>query len=579
VDLYEVKWGVSSGQYDQTADAESNATTVTGLQEGETYFFAVRACVQDRTLCSSFSEEISTTIATSSVPPAPGFVAAESSGVVPHTVTFTDASTGQIDTYAWDFGDGTTSTAASPTHTYVSPGTYSVSLTVTGPGGSATETKTGLVTVAAPPPVASFTASTTSGLAPLSVLFTDSSTGDIDQWRWDFGDGATSTGSTAVHTYTTAGTYTVSLTVTGAGGSATATKADLVTARWPLPEAGFNASNTTGPAPLAVAFTSASSGEITGYLWDFGDGSTSSAPNPTHSYDRIGWFDVTLTVTGPGGSDTITKIDEVQVLGAELPIEVGEIALDHNLTRVNFQESFSDPIVVAKPISGNDQDPAVVRIEGVDSDGFWVRIQEWDYLNGVHAEEALSYIVVERGRHQLPNGAWIEAGSTEIGARPSFLTVTLTAPFGSAPVVLAAVTSINGANAVATRLRNVDQYQFQLGLQEQESNRSKHPPETVAYIAWEHSSGELNGRRFEVGATADEVTDRVHTIFYSTPFGLPPHFLADMQTVNDRDTANLRYMYRDSASVDVRIDEEASRDSETGHSAETVGYVLFETTE
>jgi len=579
VDLYEVQWGTSSGQYEHTADAVSTNVQISGLQVGETYFFGVRACVEDRTLCSSLSEEVSTTIAVPAAPPVPGFTVSQTSGVAPYVVDFTDSSTGDVDAYAWSFGDGTTSIATSPTHTYTTPGTYTVSLTVTGPGGSATETKTDLVSVAVPPPVASFDASKTSGLAPLSVTFTASTDG-IDEWLWNFGDGKTSVGSIAVHTYLTPGTYTVSLTVGGAGGSVTTTKKDLVTVHWPAPVAGFSASNSTGTAPLAVTFTNASSGKITEYYWDFGDGATSFEANPAHTYASPGSFDVTLTVTGPGGSDTVIKTGEVQVVGAQLPIEVGEISLDEGWTRVDFEQDFSyPPIVVATPLSGNDQDPAVVRIESIDSDGFWVRIQEWDYLDGKHMEETVSYIAVERGRHQLPNGTWIEAGSTKVGARPSFVTVSLSAPFASPPVVLAAVTSVNEADAVTTRLRNITAYQFQVGLQEQESSKKGHAPETVAYIAWEHSSGEINGMQFEVGSTAAEVTDSVYVIGYSPSFYQPPVFLADMQSVNDRNTANLRYLYKEAGSVGVWVDEGSSRDKETTHAAEAVGYVFIDTTD
>ena len=76
---------------------------------------------------------------------------------------------------------------------------------------------------------ADFSASPTSGPAPLRVNFTDQSTGDITSWSWDFGDGATSTEQNPSHTYTDAGTYTVSLTVTGLGGSDTEVKANFIT--------------------------------------------------------------------------------------------------------------------------------------------------------------------------------------------------------------------------------------------------------------------------------------------------------------------------------------------------------------
>ena len=83
-------------------------------------------------------------------------------------------------------------------------GTYTVSLTVTGPGGNNTATKTISATAAAP--VADFSASPTSGRAPLAVTFTNSSSGNVTSYSWNFGDGSTSTGQNPVHTYATAGT-------------------------------------------------------------------------------------------------------------------------------------------------------------------------------------------------------------------------------------------------------------------------------------------------------------------------------------------------------------------------------------
>jgi len=81
-------------------------------------------------------------------------------------------------------------------------------------------------------------------------------------------------------------------------------------------------------------------------------------------------------------------------------IEIGEVNLDHTWTTVELQKSFVHPIVIAKPLSLNDDDPAVVRIRNVDSNGFEVRIQEWDYLDGIHGEETVSYIVMEQGLFQ-----------------------------------------------------------------------------------------------------------------------------------------------------------------------------------
>jgi len=105
-----------------------------------------------------------------------------------------------------------------------------VSLTVTGSGGSDTETLTNLIQVQEQPlaPVASFTASPTTGTAPLQVQFTDQSAGTISSWLWNFGDGSTSSERDPIHTYAQAGDYTVSLTVSGPGGNDLETQTGLI---------------------------------------------------------------------------------------------------------------------------------------------------------------------------------------------------------------------------------------------------------------------------------------------------------------------------------------------------------------
>ncbi|MFA5296470.1 MAG: DUF3344 domain-containing protein [Methanoregulaceae archaeon] len=160
---------------------------------------------------------------TEALPPAPGadFSADPTSGMVPLTVTFTDASTNTPTEWAWLFGDGATSDQQHPSHDYTVAGTYTVTLTATNAGGSGSETKTGYITVEALPaaPVAAFTATPTTGNFPLDVQFTDESTNAPTSWAWAFGDGGTSDQQNPVHQYTAAGTYTVTLTATNAGGS------------------------------------------------------------------------------------------------------------------------------------------------------------------------------------------------------------------------------------------------------------------------------------------------------------------------------------------------------------------------
>lgn len=147
------------------------------------------------------------------------FSANPTSGNGPLTVQFTDLSVvpGASQWY-WEFGDGQTSTAQHPSHTYVAFGAFHVRLTVTGTGGPVTAQKSNYINVTAVAPHAAFTADVTSGYKPLTVHFADQSTGDVTGWSWSFGDGATSTAQNPTHAYTQQGTFTVTLTVSGPTG-------------------------------------------------------------------------------------------------------------------------------------------------------------------------------------------------------------------------------------------------------------------------------------------------------------------------------------------------------------------------
>jgi len=149
------------------------------------------------------------------------FGANPTSGTVPLTVQFSDASENNPTTWLWNFGDGNTSTAQNPSHTYVKKGNYTVNLTVSNAAGSNSNEIAGFITVISStlPPTAAFSANRTSGDVPMSVKFTDQSTGSPANWTWDFGDGGSAIVQNPVHTYSTAGNYSVRLTVENDGGS------------------------------------------------------------------------------------------------------------------------------------------------------------------------------------------------------------------------------------------------------------------------------------------------------------------------------------------------------------------------
>ncbi|MDD5189190.1 MAG: PKD domain-containing protein, partial [Methanoregula sp.] len=171
-----------------------------------------------------------------------------------------------------------------------------------------------------PRPVANFTATPTSGTAPLAVTFTDTSENTPTSWAWTFGDGSISTVQHPVHTYTSAGTYSVTLAATNAGGSNSTVKSGYitVTSTEPAPIAGFTTDALSGQVPFTVHFTDMSTGSVSSWSWDFGDGSSSTVRNPTHTYLTGGTYSVALTATGPGGSNSTIQSDAISVSAAPI---------------------------------------------------------------------------------------------------------------------------------------------------------------------------------------------------------------------------------------------------------------------
>ena len=259
-------------------------------------------------------------------------------------------------------------------------------------------------------------------------------------------------------------------------------------------------------------------------------------------------------------------------------METGEVNIDHNLRRVSFTKSFSDPVVIAKPLSLNNSDPAVIRVSNIDVSGFDISIQEWEYLDGIHPTETVGYFVIERGSYSLADGTRFEAGSFSTDKTKLFQTVLFNQSFNNVPVVITSISTVNENDAVSSRVRKISTLGFEFRMQEQESKYrayENHITETTSYIAWEPSSGSVGGLTFEVGKTGDKVTKKSYSISFNQNFADPPVFIADMQTTDGGDTCNVRWKNKTGGSVDVLIDEEQSLNRETSHTSEVVGYMLF----
>ena len=238
------------------------------------------------------------------------FTQNQTTGPVPLTVMFTDSSTDQPVAWNWNFGDGATTSLQNPVHTYRTSGIYTVRLDATNALGSCGHTSSVSVSSLA----ASFTQNQTTGLVPLTVLFSDTSTDQPVEWNWNFGDGGTSTLQNPVHTYLAAGTYTINFSAFNGYDGWMSAQAVKITV-WSLPTASFTATPVTGTPGSSIIFNDQSSGfpSPASWYWDFGDGYTSTQQNPSHQYVNIGSYNVSHSATSAQGTTWLNRTDYITI--------------------------------------------------------------------------------------------------------------------------------------------------------------------------------------------------------------------------------------------------------------------------
>ena len=358
------------------------------------------------------------------------------------------------------------------------------------------------------------------------------------------------------------------------------------------PTAVISSSTAAGPAPLVVNFDASDSkaadgATIASYFWSFGDGSSTTGKTASHSFNAVGTYSTTLTVIDSKGASnsistpivvdsaiatTISPPEEEQATNSN--IEMGEVTVTDEWGQVTFPTAFQNPVVIAGPPTADDSQPCVVRLRNVTPNGFEIRLAEWDYMDGTHPAETVSYLVMEKGRTTLPNGSIVEAG-TFTGATTN-QNIKYSAPFNKIPVVITTIASDNETDTISGRLSKITTSSFAYYFKEQEKNKNIHAKETVNFIAWEPGMGMIGTLQFEVAQTAAGLTDAWSLIPFQWTFQQPPLFLADMQTNNNTDTSTLRTANITETGVQVKVEEEQSKDNETSHPEETVGYILLD---
>ncbi|WP_330630453.1 succinylglutamate desuccinylase/aspartoacylase domain-containing protein [Halocatena halophila] len=320
-------------------------------------------------------------------------------------------------------------------------------------------------------------------------------------------------------------------------------------------------SETVYPTPLLNGSDRSGIDKFSGGVWGGTDQYLFKGDLTTFSIDRGRADDVTVSVDGE--RIALPPIDKTAVEG-------GSLTVDDPWQTYSLGQSFDSPVTTCSPLSYAGSQPCHVRLRNVGSNGFDARIEEWDYLNGVHYPETASHVTIEAGVHEVESGRYAEAGRTVTDHE--WRSVSFDHDFDTTPLVFCQAETVQGGQAIVTRVRNVSRSGFDVKVQESEA-QGTHKTESIGYIAIEPATNAIGDRPAELGVVA--VDDGWTTVNFDRSYEQPV-FVACMQTTIGGDAVGLRRKNLTGKSVALMAEEETSRDSETAHATEQVGYLVFE---
>ncbi len=292
-----------------------------------------------------------------------------------------------------------------------------------------------------------------------------------------------------------------------------------------------------------------------------------------------------LSIDGVGKSGVYTEYGSMGFYTIEgtIPEPVvtigttGRVRINDQWQTVQLSKNFQNPVVVMGAPSRAGGEPVTVRVQNVTGNSFQVRIQEWDYLDGRHGFEDVSYWVIEQGTHELTDGTIVQAGVATVNHRWTGVNFDTAIPFSQTPVVFTQVGSVIDPAAVATRMDNISTSGFEVRVQEEQAADRLHGNEQVYWIAIQPGTGD-DVQSTEVGVTPNTVTHANYTINFEQQFSNQPYFFAQMQSHFGGDPATVRYRQLNTTRAIIYLEEEKSFDSEVQHNSEVVGYVAVDPT-
>lgn len=331
--------------------------------------------------------------------------------------------------------------------------------------------------------------------------------------------------------------------------------------------------------------------DVLATLWD-ANGSIVATSNPVD--DVVAGFSIPdiaagnyfVSIDGVGKAGVYTDygslgfytIEATFVSSVIPPIDIGEAGVvtgvNHLWKTVTLNRSWNNPVVVAGPATRIGGDPLTIRVRNVTGNSFQIRVDEWDYLDGRHSGEEISYLVMEAGTYTLPDGTVIQAGLDATNHR--WDRAQFHEQFATIPNVFTQTMTENDPSAVVTRQRSITTIGFEYRVQEEQAADRFHAVETVGWIAVSLGQGVTEGNDFESLATPNEVTHLDYALDFVTDFSSRPVFLASMQSYYGGDPATIRLRSINASSATFFLEEERSFDSEIEHNSEVVGYFALE---
>ena len=285
---------------------------------------------------------------------------------------------------------------------------------------------------------------------------------------------------------------------------------------------------------------------------------------------------VSNTTKGEFGRNVLDETDFTNLVIGEF----GQIdSLTHTTGMINFQHTYEDPVVIVQSLSANGGQAAAVRLSDVTATGFSLFVQEPNHLDGSHAAEQVSYMVVEAGRWQLADGRVIEAGTfgSDMLTSEGFETVSFGDDFSDTPAVFSQVQSANDPDFVVTRQTDATAGGVSIAMQEEEAlNGGSHGLETIGWVAFETGTGVSDGTRYEVGTSGAVFDHTADELIFNAAFQDTPGLVTSLASFNGSDPAMLRHLSIDAEGAMLRVQEDSSADGETIHVDEAISWFAFE---